>query len=109
VDWFLWLISCGGGKSRERKVHLNTFGLRAKSNLPVQIKASLHQVLHRTSLQVCPPDILERITQVEAHVLRDLKTLDPARVRAIVGRMVNSIIHVLNPHIVGRGVVEKRV
>lgn len=51
-------------------------------------------------LPAAAPDVLNRVPQVEVHVLRDLYALHSAGMARVVTRMVHFVVHTLLPDLV---------
>lgn len=60
-------------------------------NLSVEIPTRLFQILNLIAFVAGPPDVFDGVTPAEIHVLGHLNTLNAARVRRVVGRVIDQI------------------
>jgi hypothetical protein len=63
----------------------------ASLNFPIQIPPGFLKVLH-TGLEICSPDVLDRVAQVKAHMLGVLDALNTGWVLSVMLWMVYRVV-----------------
>ena len=89
---FLYLYPEPSRTRRRYALLRSRVGMATFPQFLLNVPLGLLEVFNGVILEISPPDVLDRITEIEPHVLSHFNAFDPRRVGGIVSGMADGVV-----------------